>query len=529
MDYNYFEVLELSIDDIQDQDEATIKDLVSNAHTEKYGRTTGSYASVPRPDGLTQAQWQEVLNAAKETLLDPAKRRKHIANLTQEPEAPAQPVLTFPGGKEAHNIADLAALLEQHATHAAEALYDGTLEQSLRSTDQNLLADAARTIADRFSNDHETGLLAMVAILHRKVKMQSGSEASTPKQLARLIDKNWEQAKTLLYNGFFAVWLAHVAQQQLADTVKEITDRYVDQQDIGLETFIQILDPGTGNPIPDIGHPEIHFNGVDAGSQKTIRSEIKNTGRGFLYGDIHLKNDIPGLQISDTHIQGGGVVTIALDGNALTSKQQTSLVIDTNGRYLEIPIYINHGIQPLLHWVGISGVLMAVLALSTRLIVSEVLQIQWAGTFIFGIGIYAHWLLIVKKQFSWQRFLMPMMPIKNFFHSQHFSKLIEVLKRISKFAWGPITWIFTQYAKYIKFCFRVILAIVDDMSIPHRYRFKESRDGPEYIVDENPGYIGCLLVIFLLASVFAIGYAIVAAGAFIVTAILTVVIFHLSL
>ena len=41
MDYNYFEVLELSIDDIQDKDEATIKDLVSNAHTKQYAQTIG--------------------------------------------------------------------------------------------------------------------------------------------------------------------------------------------------------------------------------------------------------------------------------------------------------------------------------------------------------------------------------------------------------------------------------------------------------------------------------------------------------
>ena len=519
MDYNYFDVLELSIDDIQDQDEATIKDSVNNAHTQQYALTIGAYANVPRSDGLTQAQWQKVLNDAKETLLDPGKRRKHIAALTQEPEELEQAVLTFPGGTEARNIADLAALLEQHATYAAEALYDGTLEQNLRSTDQNLFADAAQTIVDRFSDDHETGLLAMVAILRRKVKMQNGSEAGTPEQLARLIDKNWDQAKTLLYNGFFAVWLAHVEQQQLADTVKEITNRYADRQDIGLETFVQILDPSTGNPIPDISHPEIHLNAVDADSQQTIHFKIKNTERGFLYGDVQLKEDIPGLQISDTNIQGGGSVTLHLDGNALTSKHRTSLVIDTNGRHLEVPIYINHGIQPLLRWVCISGVLMAVLALSTRLFVS-VLPIQWAGTFLFGIGIYAHWLLIVKKSFSWQRFLMPMMPIKNFFHSQHFSKLIEVLKRISKFAWGPIKWIGTQYVKYIKFCFRTILDIIKNMPGTQRYHFDN------YIVDVKPNYLGCALVIFLiLGSVVAIGYAIVVTGALILGAILAVVTF----
>ncbi|RKU28096.1 hypothetical protein C6499_10490 [Candidatus Poribacteria bacterium] len=94
IDYNYFEVLELSIDDFQDKDEATIKKLVNDAHTKLYALTIGAYANVPRPDGLTQAQWQKVLNDAKETLLDPRKRQKHIADLMPEPESTQAPEAT---------------------------------------------------------------------------------------------------------------------------------------------------------------------------------------------------------------------------------------------------------------------------------------------------------------------------------------------------------------------------------------------------------------------------------------------------
>ena len=438
MDYNYFKVLGFSIDDIQNQDEATIKELVSEAHVKQYDLTIGMYANVPRSDGLTQAQWQKVLNDAKNTLLDPQKRQEHIATLTQEPEKQEPPGLTFPNGEEADNIPGLAALLEQHATYAAEALYDGTLEQHLRNTylqsaDQNLFADAAQTIVDQFSKDRHTGLIAMLAVLRGEVRMQNGKRANSPKRLARLIDQNWEQAKTLLYNGFFAIWLEYVYQRKLADTAKEITTRYVDQQDIGLETFVQKLDRRIGNPIPDTSHPEIHFNTADTDTQKTIRSEIKNTGRGFLYGDVQLKNEIPGLQISDTNIQGDGVVTIHLDKNALTSNQahHTALLIDTNGQGLEVPIYINHGIQPFIRWVVMSGLLMMAIALSTRLIISLFLDVAWAGTLIFGIGVYAHWLLIVEKSFNWQR----------------------LLKRIGKFNWGPIKWGVTRCVAYIKSCF----------------------------------------------------------------------------
>ncbi|MDE0019365.1 MAG: formylglycine-generating enzyme family protein [Candidatus Poribacteria bacterium] len=488
MDYNYFEVLELSIDDIQDKDEATIKALVNEAHTKRYALTIGAYANMPRSDGLTQAQWQKVLNDAKDTLLDPRKRRKHIATLTEAPEELEQPVLTFPGGEEARTIADLAALLEKHPTIAADALYAGTLEQNLRSADQNQFADAAKTIVDQFSEDRDTGFMAMVAVLHGEVRIEKEKGANTPKHLARLIDRNWDQSKTLLSNGFFAFWLAHIEQHQLADTANEITNRYSDQQDLALETFVQALDPRIGNPIPNISPPEIYFNTVAADgtetspsetnniaktvatdSAKTIRSEIKNAGRGFLHGDVHLKSDIPGLQLSDTKIHGAGIVSIHLDESVLTSKEahRTALVINTNGRNLEVPIYINHGIQPLLRWVGISGVSMAALALFTRLIVATApLNVAWAAPLIFGIGIYAHWLLVVRKSFSWQRFLMPILPIilpiKNFLQAQDYRKLIKALVHY---------WIYIAklqiafFVKVTKFCFRWVV---------HTIRFSRS-------------------------------------------------------
>lgn len=84
---NYFEVLEISIDEIKDKDNTTIEPLVNAAHQRLYALTTGSYANVPRPDGRTQAQWQTILNEAKETLIDPLRRNEHIAKLTRDQES----------------------------------------------------------------------------------------------------------------------------------------------------------------------------------------------------------------------------------------------------------------------------------------------------------------------------------------------------------------------------------------------------------------------------------------------------------
>ena len=87
---NYFDVLGLSIQEIDGRDEATIAQSVDAAHKKLYARTVGSYANVPRKDGRTQAQWQVILNEARDTLKDPQKRRQHIADLPETKKAVEQ-------------------------------------------------------------------------------------------------------------------------------------------------------------------------------------------------------------------------------------------------------------------------------------------------------------------------------------------------------------------------------------------------------------------------------------------------------
>ena len=130
MDYNYFEVLELSIDEIQDKDEATIKDLVNAAHTKLYAFTIGAYANVPRPDGLTQAQWQKVLNDAKDTLLDPRKRQKHIADLMPEPESTQAPEATERPEPESTQAPETTERPEPESIQAPERKWRGWIALS---------------------------------------------------------------------------------------------------------------------------------------------------------------------------------------------------------------------------------------------------------------------------------------------------------------------------------------------------------------------------------------------------------------
>ncbi|MDE0085097.1 MAG: SUMF1/EgtB/PvdO family nonheme iron enzyme [Candidatus Poribacteria bacterium] len=80
---NYFEILGLSIGELQNQSDTIIAAHVDEAHKKLYSESLRA-GGLPRPDGRTQEQWRNVLNQARDTLKDPQKRSEHIATLQTE-------------------------------------------------------------------------------------------------------------------------------------------------------------------------------------------------------------------------------------------------------------------------------------------------------------------------------------------------------------------------------------------------------------------------------------------------------------
>ena len=77
---NYFEVLGLSIDEIENKRDDAIAMRVDVAHSELYAASLRA-GGLPRQDGKTQEQWRTLLNRARDILKDPYKRNEHITTL----------------------------------------------------------------------------------------------------------------------------------------------------------------------------------------------------------------------------------------------------------------------------------------------------------------------------------------------------------------------------------------------------------------------------------------------------------------
>ena len=400
------------IEALQDQSESDIAACVDAAHEQLYNASLRAGGRI-RSDGRTEDQWRILLNHARDTLKDSQKREEHIVDLQRGKDTPrlgesAPPIFKFPNGSEATSISELADLMAKNSEDATDALYRGYLEQSLGRAGEMHFASAARATAKEFPNDRKLGCKAMVQILRGKLEFQRGletrtpqrlgqemvaqkpTEAGTPKQIALLIDRNWEQAKGLLYNGFIALWFEYTRQPQLASIAKKITSRYGNDRNVGLEMLVQELDPQIGQPELEISHTHVDFGKVDIETQTEIQVEITNVGRGFLYGDVQLASELPGFQLLSPRIRGKWRVTIQLDASHLAVKRmhETALVVSTNSGVLEVPIscYVDYPVAKSIRRVLISSAAVATIAFVTCLLILQFENLGWLTTRLTGTG-----------------------------------------------------------------------------------------------------------------------------------------------
>lgn len=77
---NHFEVLGLSPDEICGKDDTAIADLVKKSHARLYRKALDSRYAI-RSDGISRADWMDILIEARDTLENPQKRQAYLTSL----------------------------------------------------------------------------------------------------------------------------------------------------------------------------------------------------------------------------------------------------------------------------------------------------------------------------------------------------------------------------------------------------------------------------------------------------------------
>lgn len=80
---NYFEILGLSLEEIQDKDDKSFTEIVKMAHDDLYKVSLTAGGRI-RSDGKTEDQWRMLLNQARDFLCDIDKRNEYISNILQD-------------------------------------------------------------------------------------------------------------------------------------------------------------------------------------------------------------------------------------------------------------------------------------------------------------------------------------------------------------------------------------------------------------------------------------------------------------
>ncbi len=122
---DYFQVLGLSISELENLSEVEIVHRVEAAHRTLYAESLKA-GGRPRADGKTEEQWRTLLNQARDSLIDPKRRLGHLSSIQQETVSIEKTLRTpkldnmalIPAGEFQMGSADDEAYGDEHPIHS---------------------------------------------------------------------------------------------------------------------------------------------------------------------------------------------------------------------------------------------------------------------------------------------------------------------------------------------------------------------------------------------------------------------------
>jgi hypothetical protein len=172
---------------------------------------------------------------------------------------------------------------------------------------------------------------------------RSADQAVTLKDLAYLIDRNWEVSLQHLYEGDFANWLGSLGRGVLADQAREIVKSYPEDRQVGLELFISLVsdaaNAGVPSASPELSPKTIDFGAVPRDSTAQARLVITNRqDRGYLSGRVRVPPGVSWLSFAPREFAGPRTeITLTVNTRDMPAAAQhrTRLLLTTSFETVE--------------------------------------------------------------------------------------------------------------------------------------------------------------------------------------------------
>jgi hypothetical protein len=265
---------------------------------------------------------------------------------TLDPKRPFDLTPYAPIGRMEEIEAALAAHPEINP-RLSNLLYGGQFAEWLRAAFPNRGNDIRflEQCAAACAGDRELGVMAVRWRFAPSLPFRIGvRSASTPKELAAMLGSvpgMFEQGIKLLERGWIRAWLVATGQLYNAEPFDEIVGDVTISPSRKMEAVLHVLDPALPWPAPAADIDEIDGGTISTESSKTVSVTIFNAGRGFMSGTVALSEHGDGFRMTPCAIEGETVtVEVTMHGAGLParSRQETRIVVETNGGTLEIPV-----------------------------------------------------------------------------------------------------------------------------------------------------------------------------------------------
>jgi hypothetical protein len=195
---------------------------------------------------------------------------------------------------------------DQTLKSGKEELKKGYYEIWLKETDKKSY-DSFVTIRDSAENI-DLALLEFLYTFNKKLSYRFAGTLliKSPIELSDIINKNseyWEAGKQELFNSSILVWLKNYGNIAIVNKWDRVKKNYEENQDVGLEEFLHLLNEKLVYGQLKASHDKIEFPRIQSGKIVSADIVFSNEKRGYLSVDLAFSKALPGVSIKPQKLQ----------------------------------------------------------------------------------------------------------------------------------------------------------------------------------------------------------------------------------